>query len=161
RCRMVRRGGDRPGAAPSLESNLLVLRGGRHVTEPRVSVAVAGRTARLRRPRRRRSHRRLSTRLGRAGLGGHDVGVHQRHRRLPPPRRDRRSLGGRLTGRGGLATTGVHSAPASGISVLCGDHWPREDVCCPLHEVEPPPTGERMIMTFRANGGGAGTGYTV
>lgn len=47
------------------------------------------------------------------------------------------------------------------LAVLCGARWPREDVRCPLHEVEPPPTGERMIMTFRANAGGAGAGYTV
>jgi hypothetical protein len=32
---------------------------------------------------------------------------------------------------------------------------------CPVHEVDPPPVGERMIMTSRFNSGGAGTGYVV
>src|SRR5438270_342221 len=47
------------------------------------------------------------------------------------------------------------------LAVLCGARWPFEHARCPLHEVEPPPTGERMIMTFRSNARGAGAGYTV
>jgi len=47
------------------------------------------------------------------------------------------------------------------LALLRGARWPHETSRCPLHEVDPPDSGERMIMTLRSNSGGAGTGYTV
>ncbi len=47
------------------------------------------------------------------------------------------------------------------LVVLRGSGWPRNDSRCPVHEVEAPQTGERMIMTLRYNSGGAGTGYLL
>lgn len=47
------------------------------------------------------------------------------------------------------------------LALLRGAGWPHEGSRCPLHEVDPPSSGERMIMTLRSNSAGAGAGYTV
>ncbi|HLH99400.1 MAG TPA: hypothetical protein VKV06_01350 [Acidimicrobiales bacterium] len=47
------------------------------------------------------------------------------------------------------------------LALLRGAGWPCANSRCPAHEVDPPTTEERMIMTFRHNCGGAGAGYTV
>ena len=40
-----------------------------------------------------------------------------------------------------------------------GNGWPTPNARCPMHAADPPPDGERMIMTFRHNIRGAGGGY--
>lgn len=50
---------------------------------------------------------------------------------------------------------------AGQLALLRGSGWPDEASRCPLHEVDPPPSGERMIMTLRCNSGGAGAGYRL
>lgn len=47
------------------------------------------------------------------------------------------------------------------LVLLRGAGWPAAASLCPLHEVDPPLCGERMIMTFRRNSAGAGAGYAV
>ncbi len=47
------------------------------------------------------------------------------------------------------------------LVLLRGWGWPRPDSTCPTHEALPPPVGDRGIMTFRYNLGGAGAAYTV
>jgi hypothetical protein len=47
------------------------------------------------------------------------------------------------------------------LAILRGNGWPLSDSRCLVHEVEPPTSEERMIMTFRYNSGGAGAGYSV
>jgi hypothetical protein len=47
------------------------------------------------------------------------------------------------------------------LAILRGTGWPSPDSNCLVHEVEPPMNEERLIMTFRYNSGGAGSGYTV
>jgi len=47
------------------------------------------------------------------------------------------------------------------LALLRGAGWPRPDSRCPVHEVMPPQVGDRTIMTFRHNLGGAGAGYMV
>ncbi len=47
------------------------------------------------------------------------------------------------------------------LALLRGRGWPRVDSVCPVHEAVPPTVGDRGIMTFRHNLGGAGAGYTV
>lgn len=54
----------------------------------------------------------------------------------------------------------VESGPGQ-LALLRGAGWPHEGSRCPLHEVDPPSSGERMIMTLRSNSAGAGAGYTV
>ena len=48
-----------------------------------------------------------------------------------------------------------------GDLVLLRCAWPTEGDLCPAHAAEPPPDGDRMIMTFRSNSRGAGGGYSV
>ena len=50
---------------------------------------------------------------------------------------------------------------AGQLALLRGSGWPDEVSRCPLHEVDPPSSGERMIMTLRRNSGGAGAGYRL
>ncbi|MHB8504455.1 MAG: hypothetical protein ACYDEN_01850 [Acidimicrobiales bacterium] len=50
---------------------------------------------------------------------------------------------------------------AGQLALLRGMGWPHEASRCPLHEVDPPWSGERMILTLRSNRGGAGAGYNV
>ena len=50
---------------------------------------------------------------------------------------------------------------AGQLALLRGSGWPDEASRCPLHEVDPPSSGERMIMTLRCNSGGAGAGYRL
>lgn len=45
------------------------------------------------------------------------------------------------------------------VVVLRGNGWPTADALCPLHEVDPPEVGGRMILTLRHNLGGAGAAY--
>jgi hypothetical protein len=45
------------------------------------------------------------------------------------------------------------------LVILRGFGWPVTGARCVVHGVEPPPAGERMIMTFRHNRGGAGADY--
>ena len=47
------------------------------------------------------------------------------------------------------------------IVVLRGHGWPRSDLRCPRHEVDPPAQGDRMIMTLRHNTRGPGGGYDL
>lgn len=47
------------------------------------------------------------------------------------------------------------------LALLRGAGWPRSDSRCPVHEAMPPQVGERLILTFRYNVGGAGAGYVV
>jgi hypothetical protein len=48
-----------------------------------------------------------------------------------------------------------------GDLVLLRSGWPAPGDRCPTHAAEPPPDGERMIMTLRSNRRGAGGGYSV
>jgi hypothetical protein len=61
------------------------------------------------------------------------------------PSRDR-SIGTWQTSRGDLV-------------ILRGFGWPATEARCVVHGVEPPPAGQRLIMTFRHNRGGAGADY--
>jgi hypothetical protein len=45
------------------------------------------------------------------------------------------------------------------LVILRGFGWPATEARCVEHGVEPPPAGERQIMTFRHNRGGAGADY--
>jgi hypothetical protein len=45
------------------------------------------------------------------------------------------------------------------LVILRGYGWPTGRSRCVEHGVEPPPVGERLIMTLRHNRGGAGAGY--
>lgn len=45
------------------------------------------------------------------------------------------------------------------LVLLRGRGWPTEDARCPVHEVESPTSGDRMVMTLRYNRRGAGTPY--
>lgn len=45
------------------------------------------------------------------------------------------------------------------LVILRGFGWPTAEARCVVHGVEPPPAGERVIMTFRHNRGGAGADY--
>lgn len=50
---------------------------------------------------------------------------------------------------------------AGDLVLLRGNGWPAPKVRCPLHEVDVPADEDRVIMTFRHNSGGAGSGYEV
>jgi hypothetical protein len=52
-------------------------------------------------------------------------------------------------------------AAAGDLILLRGNGWPTPKARCPLHDVCAPHDGDRMIMTFRHNTGGAGSGYEV
>lgn len=45
------------------------------------------------------------------------------------------------------------------LVLLRGFGWPATEARCVVHGVEPPPAGQRMIMTLRHNRGGAGADY--
>lgn len=45
------------------------------------------------------------------------------------------------------------------LVLLRGGGWPKLASRCPVHEVESPPTGDRMILTLRHNKGGYGANY--
>jgi hypothetical protein len=45
------------------------------------------------------------------------------------------------------------------LVLLCGGGWPRLASRCPVHEVESPPRGDRIILTLRHNKGGYGGNY--
>jgi hypothetical protein len=45
------------------------------------------------------------------------------------------------------------------LVLLRGGGWPRLASRCPVHEVESPPTGDRIILTLRHNKGGYGASY--
>jgi hypothetical protein len=51
------------------------------------------------------------------------------------------------------------SMAAGDLVLLRGNGWPVPNARCPMHEADAPPNGERMIVTFRHNTRGAGTGY--
>lgn len=60
-----------------------------------------------------------------------------------------------------VAPSGATECPAAAGDVILirGYGWPTPDGRCPTHEVDPPPEGERVIMTLRHNRNGAGSGY--
>jgi hypothetical protein len=45
------------------------------------------------------------------------------------------------------------------LVILRGDGWPTDESRCPMHEVESPESGDRMIMTLRYNKAGPGGDY--
>ena len=45
------------------------------------------------------------------------------------------------------------------LVILRGRGWPTPEALCPVHAVDPPVGGKRMIMTLRFNVGGAGAPY--
>lgn len=45
------------------------------------------------------------------------------------------------------------------LVLLRGTGWPSESALCPRHEVEPPRTCSRSILTYRFNRGGPGADY--
>ena len=45
------------------------------------------------------------------------------------------------------------------LVILRGRGWPTPEALCPVHAVDPPVGGKRMIMTMRFNVGGAGAPY--
>jgi hypothetical protein len=45
------------------------------------------------------------------------------------------------------------------LVILRGRSWPTPEALCPVHAVDPPVGGNRMIMTMRFNIGGAGAPY--
>jgi hypothetical protein len=60
-------------------------------------------------------------------------------------------------------TDGEHGAEWPVVSgdlvILRGRGWPTSEAWCPVHAVDPPVGGNRMIMTMRFNVGGAGAPY--
>ena len=52
-------------------------------------------------------------------------------------------------------------AAAGDLVLLRGNGWPTPETRCPLHEVDVPANEDRIIVTFRHNIGGAGSGYEV
>ncbi len=61
---------------------------------------------------------------------------------------------------GASGVAGWRTEPGD-IVVMQGAGWPTADSRGPLHEVEPPIEGERIIMTLRHNTRGAGGGYDL
>jgi hypothetical protein len=45
------------------------------------------------------------------------------------------------------------------LGILRGDGWPGQASRCPVHEVESPSVGDRIILTLRYNKGGFGANY--
>ncbi|HZU75090.1 MAG TPA: hypothetical protein VE990_20200 [Acidimicrobiales bacterium] len=63
-------------------------------------------------------------------------------------------IGGRAEPRRAEWETGVGD-----LVLLRGNGWPEAGLPRPMHGVEPPADGERIILTFRHNRGGAGASY--
>lgn len=45
------------------------------------------------------------------------------------------------------------------VVILRGNRWQTDGTVCPVHEVDPPVSGDRMIITCRHNNGGAGADW--
>jgi len=50
---------------------------------------------------------------------------------------------------------------AGDLVLITAHQWPHAASTCPVHEVDPPGDGDRMILTLRSNRNGPGGGYSV